>query len=86
MTKYDEMVEHLAKATDLAASIDLNQGVEALIEAGKALETEYRSEPTLGPCGCTDYHMADCPLMTGGSDSGMTKEDYLSMPDEYWED
>ncbi len=21
---------------------------------------------TLGPCGCTDYHMADCPLMTGG--------------------
>ena len=19
----------------------------------------------LGSCGCTDYHMADCPLMTG---------------------
>jgi hypothetical protein len=19
----------------------------------------------LGPCGCVDYHMADCPLVTG---------------------
>lgn len=25
-----------------------------------------QEEPTdaLGPCGCTDYHMADCPLVT----------------------
>ena len=22
---------------------------------------------TLGACGCTDYHMADCPTRTGGS-------------------
>lgn len=22
-------------------------------------------EDTLGPCGCTDYHLADCPLVTG---------------------
>jgi hypothetical protein len=27
---------------------------------------ERDANPTLGPCGCTDYHMADCPLMTGG--------------------
>ncbi len=26
--------------------------------------TEDVDEFTLGPCGCTDYHMADCPLMT----------------------
>jgi hypothetical protein len=25
-----------------------------------------KDEFTLGSCGCTDYHMADCPLMTGG--------------------
>ena len=24
---------------------------------------------TLGPCGCSDYHMADCPLVTGRSES-----------------
>lgn len=23
----------------------------------------------LGPCGCIDYHMADCPLRTGSIDS-----------------
>jgi hypothetical protein len=27
---------------------------------------EDEDEFKLGPCGCTDYHMADCPLMTGG--------------------
>lgn len=21
----------------------------------------------LGPCGCTDYHLADCPIRTGGT-------------------
>lgn len=26
---------------------------------------EYGNWETLGPCGCTDYHMADCPLRTG---------------------
>ena len=25
-------------------------------------------EFTLGPCGCTDYHMADCPLRTASAD------------------
>ncbi len=29
-------------------------------------EYEARSnEYSLGSCGCTDYHMADCPLVTG---------------------
>lgn len=44
---------------------------------------------TLGPCGCVDYHYADCPLRTGGSD--MTVEDYydkFSDPDydDYYEE
>ena len=31
------------------------------------------------PCGCVDYHMADCPTLTGGSD--MTRADW----DVYYE-
>ena len=26
------------------------------------------AEQTLGPCGCTDYHMADCPIRTARDD------------------
>lgn len=45
----------------------------------------------LGPCGCVDYHMADCPLVTGGEDTGMSKDDYLdlyagSYPDDWPDD
>lgn len=25
-------------------------------------------DETLGPCGCVDYHVADCPLRTADSD------------------
>lgn len=32
---------------------------------------------TLGNCGCTDYHMADCPLRTG--DSGIDADTIYSM-------
>lgn len=44
---------------------------------------------TLGNCGCTDYHMADCPLRTGGSN--MTTADWLDIIsdpdyDEYYDD
>jgi hypothetical protein len=28
------------------------------------------------PCGCVDYHYADCPSRDG-SDTGMSKDDYL---------
>lgn len=27
----------------------------------------YSDDETLGPCGCVDYHMSDCPTRTGGS-------------------
>ena len=51
------------------------------------LPNDREAEQTLGSCGCTDYHLADCPIMTRDPyETGMTKEDYLSMPDEYWED
>ena len=29
---------------------------------------EDEDEYTLGPCGCVDYHVADCSLVTGYSD------------------
>lgn len=29
--------------------------------------TNYTDTDALGPCGCTDYHMSDCPTRTGGS-------------------
>jgi hypothetical protein len=30
---------------------------------------------TLGPCGCVDYHMADCDVLTGGGGRN-TKADW----------
>ena len=41
----------------------------------------------LGPCGCSDYHMADCPTRTG--EGTMTKDDYLdiySNNDDWYDD
>lgn len=39
---------------------------------------EREDDGTLGPCGCVDYHMADCPLMTdrfGGHDDPPEPDD-----------
>lgn len=30
-----------------------------------AYRSDDGSDPTLGSCGCTDYHMSDCPIRTG---------------------
>lgn len=32
-------------------------------------EPPYMEGESLGPCGCTDYHMSDCPLMTAVYDA-----------------
>ena len=32
---------------------------------GHDCEPAKLEDGTLGPCGCTDYHMADCPTRTG---------------------
>lgn len=41
------------------------------------------------PCGCSDYHYADCPSREGQGSDGMSKEDWLEYyannPDE-WDD
>lgn len=33
------------------------------------------SHETLGPCGCVDYHMADCPIRTASRDDSGPVED-----------
>lgn len=44
-----------------------------------AVPLKWRAEDTLGPCGCTDYHLADCDLMTGAFDwpYGEDEDDYI---------
>ena len=41
------------------------------------VEDEEEASDTLGPCGCTDYHMADCSVVTG---------DYGEADDRWWEE
>lgn len=43
---------------------------EAVEEFVRGSLQPAEDDDTLGPCGCTDYHMADCPLRTGSSDYG----------------
>ena len=40
-----------------------------------------REEDSLGACGCTDYHMADCPTRTGGSDYDSREDDWYGEED-----
>ncbi len=43
----------------------------SLEDAMQYVTGDYEPEDgsgTLGICGCTDYHMADCHLMTGGGE------------------
>ena len=44
--------------------------------------TIYTDSESLGPCGCTDYHMADCPTRTGSYDYYAEAERY----DPYYDD
>lgn len=64
------MAELMALASDTEA-VDLADWVRtfgARLESNFAQiydwATEYEEDETLGSCGCTDYHMADCPLVT----------------------
>lgn len=42
-----------------------------------------RDDDTLGPCGCTDYHMADCPTRTGYADAYVDAGD---LADRYYDE
>lgn len=42
----------------------------------RAVEAEpVDDDGTLGPCGCTDYHLADCPVRTSRLDALYAGED-----------
>ena len=45
------------------------------------LDDPEEEEYTLGSCGCTDYHMADCPTRTGGSDYDSREDDWYGEED-----
>ena len=55
---------------------------DADLHAAKGDEDE--ADDTLGPCGCTDYHMADCPTRTGGT--GYTMADLLERGGDLLDD
>jgi hypothetical protein len=38
-------------------------------------------DDTLGPCGCRDYHMADCPTRTPVHDDAPDPGDYYDRED-----
>jgi len=44
-------------------------------------DEEMEEDFTLGPCGCTDYHMSDCPTRTT-----YTYDADDSEPLDYWEE
>ena len=43
-------------------------------------EQHHHDNEALGPCGCTDYHMADCPTRTGYADA-MSRDEYDDQPE-----
>lgn len=73
----------ICQPSDLACTVDhpwrhstahWNEAVRKLIEDDT--EDDY----ALGPCGCTDYHLADCDLLTGGS-----QYEPAQAEDGFWE-
>ena len=54
------------------------------------IDDEEDEAETLGPCGCTDYHMADCPTVNwyGYNEEEVAEMlgDYGEADDRWWEE
>lgn len=50
----------------------------------KAVDESQPDEYALGSCGCTDYHLADCPTRSPWVDEGTMA--FLVDPDDRWEE
>ena len=52
----------------------------------RAVETVVPDSEALGSCGCVDYHMADCPLMTSRRDFPYDSDAYdvYDRDDDYY--
>jgi len=61
---------------------------EVEVDAAVADDQDERNEDdyTLGPCGCTDYHMADCPIRTGDGYDDPYDADPFDLDDGRWDD
>jgi len=64
----DKPVTFVPPLPDVCASCgaDVTNDAGAWLDAGTS-HPHTCPDDTLGPCGCTDYHLADCPTRTGGS-------------------
>lgn len=58
------ILQAFGRAFIIGATEQRQGRVEFLSVTDKGKELFDQEGDTLGPCGCTDYHMADCPLMT----------------------
>ena len=46
---------------------------------------ELEFEPTLGPCGCVDYHMADCDIVVRPINDDLYWDD-IDWAYKFWDD
>ena len=61
-------VEHPVERINLTPCICESNHVSTECPAHPTCQGEHEDD-TLGPCGCVDYHMADCPTRTSYADS-----------------
>jgi hypothetical protein len=59
----DGLVVEILDSLDDAAEDNQGLGIAETPEAATD-DQPHGSGDSLGPCGCVDYHMADCPLLT----------------------
>ncbi len=62
--------EELQDEIDLSRATTLQGFIVYAAPLIEAMEDQHQDtlddeDYTLGSCGCTDYHMADCPIRTG---------------------
>lgn len=74
---HDELVAEVVNIADAPGSAaDVAERVYALADM-------LRESDALGPCGCIDYHMADCPTRDRGGYSDPPEPDDDYNPDAY---
>lgn len=54
------------------------------MQADLAAQAPADEDETLGACGCTDYHMADCSTRTGGTGYTLADLDEMDPQGDRW--
>ena len=88
MNRQTETLRRVRLDADLARlDVEMRAACEKEARLNFVNEVQYgvlpdnREDDTLGPCGCTDYHMSDCPTPTGGDSRTMDE-----MLEDFFED